>query len=620
VAENETPATPTTGVELRYADTSKLIAGDGAAELALYGNLARAPVHFDAAIREPLRLREALAALYAIVGSDFRYQPKDRTLYLAYLRLKRETAAQPAWQAQQAYFSWLLRNDPLAFIVLDPVISVHPDRVLFEVFSKDEGTYANLSIDRAAFDAAANTQHGTTNIDFSPALFAGIEQMRSYRTTRLHVGREATKLATTVAGSAPASTIVEKRIRVPDSWLRGFLQVQSAATLPRDRFQLTPTDYYNLLRTLRMHADRKGQKRGLRIELVPTEKPRLVLEPWETVLPTSAAAFTGKAARVVRLWGRRRLMLTRRLLPYLTSVEVQLLGSGLPSFWILRAGPVTLTLGLTGFTTANWSQAVSFDLLLPRKGESPSTAEPVLQHLRKHWLATPAELTTATGLKGAALTEAIQHGCQQGRLMADLATGVVRYRPLTDEPLELSKLEFRNDRERFAHDLLSRPGAVEIVSENRIPNAGLEVVGKVFVAEDQREYRPVLLLGDEGQLLKAECTCTFFRKQGLKAGPCPHLIALRLAYAELERKRAAGADPLTLISVETRVFSRRDATGEDVVQVALERQRLKVRWGRAGAEPRLQVLKFDSVEDARSAYFARLGALTHQGYLDATAG
>ena len=70
---------------------------------------------------------------------------------------------------------------------------------------------------------------------------------------------------------------------------------------------------------------------------------------------------------------------------------------------------------------------------------------------------------------------------------------------------------------------------MKIVTENRIPGAGLELTGKVAVAEDRREYRPQMLLDDEGQVSKAECTCAFFRKQGLKAGPCVHLVALRLA-------------------------------------------------------------------------------------------
>ena len=101
----------------------------------------------------------------------------------------------------------------------------------------------------------------------------------------------------------------------------------------------------------------------------------------------SAGTFKGKVARVVRVWGRRRLMLLHRLLPFIEEVEVHLLGSGLPSFWVLRAVAITLTLGLTGFTAANWSQALNFDLLLPRKTQTSKPLETVLGHLQKVWSA-----------------------------------------------------------------------------------------------------------------------------------------------------------------------------------------------------------------------------------------
>ena len=114
---------------------------------------------------------------------------------------------------------------------------------------------------------------------------------------------------------------------------------------------------------------------------MPGELPRLVLEPWEKVLHTTASKFTGKAARVARIWGRRRLLLIRRLLPYLESAEVHLLGSGLPSFWIFRGHGMTLTLGMSGFTASNWSQAVNFDLLLPRKTQTSEPLETVLRYL-----------------------------------------------------------------------------------------------------------------------------------------------------------------------------------------------------------------------------------------------
>ncbi len=604
-----------TDVELRYAGPSGLETSEETARLTLAGNLRRDPIRLEATIKEPLRFREAMSALYAVVGSDYRYVPKDRTAYLAYQRMRREAANVGTWQAQQAYFSWLLRNDPTAFLILDPVISVHPDQVFFEVFSKDEGTYAKLGIDRDAFEFASEPTCGTTNIDFSQALYASLQQMRSYRETRLSIGREGVALA-----SGGAAEVLEKHIRVPDSWLRGFLQVQSAATLPRTTFHLNPMDLYNALRYLRLHGDRKGQRRGLRVELVPGEPPRLVLEPWEVVITSTGEPYNGKTPRLVRVWGRRRLFLLRRFLPFVEGVDVHLLGSGLPSFWVLRASDMSLTLGLTGFTAANWSQAVSFDLLLPRKTGTTEPLETVLRHLDQTWSAGAGELAKATGLKWPALLEALQLGCQQGKIMYDLAADVYRLRPLTDAPLDLARLEFRNARERIAHDLLVRRGAVAIVSENRIPGSGLELTGKVVVEEDRREYRPQMLLADEGQVNRAECTCPTFRKQGLKSGPCVHLIALRLAYAQQEAQRLQGLEPRQTITVETRLFSKRDPAGEHVYQVSLERQRLKVRWGLAGTPLRLQTLTFNSLDDAREAYLARLAELDARGFLDATAG
>jgi hypothetical protein len=616
VSPDEPPAPERTEVHLAYAGASRMVSSEGSAQLALAANILRDPARFDGVIQDPIRFREAMSALYAVVASDMRYQPKDRTAYLAYMRMKRESSGLDAWQAQREYFSWLLRNDPLAFVILDPVVTVHPDQVFFEVFSKDEGAYAKLGVDREGFASEAEPTYGTTNIDFSQSLYQGLQQMRSYRETRLTIGREGLGLATRAAGE-----VLEKTIRVPDSWLRGFLQVQSAAALPRDSFSLAPIDLYNALRYLRLHADKKGQRRGLRVELMPGQPPRLVLEPWNEVIPTTAGPYKGKSARVARVWGRRRLMLLQRFLPFVEEVDVHLLGSGLPSFWVLRGRGMTLTLGLTGFTAANWSQALNFDLLLPRKADpGGKSLDAVLKHLEGRWSAGAGELAKETKLPWPALTEALQLGCQQGRIMYDIAANVYRLRPLTDAPLDLARLEYRDARERQAHDLLVRRGAVVIVGENCVAGAGLELTGRVTVEEDKREYRPQMLLADEGQVTRAECTCAFYRKQGLKAGPCVHLVALRLAYAAREADRASGRAPAEAITAETRAFSRRDAKGEDVYQVTLDRRRLKVRWGRADGPSRLQTLAFDSVEEARAAYLARVADLSARGFLDASAG
>ena len=605
------PPTPSSGAHLAYAGASRVLTVGNAATLELYGNLDRSPVRFEATIKNPLSFREALSALYGVIGSDYRYAPKDRTQYIAYLRLKRDAAPLGVWHAQQAYFAWMLRNDPTALTILDPVVSVHPDQLTFEVFGKDESTYACLAFKREAFTDLGATASGTTNIDFSDALYASVQQIRGYRQTVLALGHDGAKPASETRGA-----VLEKKIQVPDSWLRGFLQVQSAATLPFDHVQLAPMDLYNVLRHLRMNGDRKGKKRGLRFELVPGQQPRIVAEPWETVFTTTGDVFRGRAARLVRVWGRRRLMTVKRLLPFVQSVDVYLLGSGLPSFWVFRCGDINLTLGMTGFTSANWSSALGFDLLLPRKTQDGELTKKVVAYLAKHGKADAKELTAQTDVKGAALVEAVQLGCQNGELMYDIADGAYRSRPLTDKPLDLARLQFRNLREKVAHDLLTRRGAVRIAGENRIAGIGLELTGTVTVTEDKRDYRPQMVLADEGQVRKVTCTCATFRKQGIKGGPCVHLIALRLAFAEKESKKAKSDDA---VKFETRAFAKRDGDVENVVQISLERDRIKYRWGRSGQTMRLQTMRFNSEADARQAYFAKLADLDAKGYLDAIA-
>src|SRR4051812_13672936 len=106
------PSVPeATEVTFSYAGPSAVVTAESEARLALFGELHRSPVRLNATLKNPLRFREALSALYTVVASDYRYVPKDRTAYLAYRRMRAESAHMGLWQAQQAYFSWLARND-----------------------------------------------------------------------------------------------------------------------------------------------------------------------------------------------------------------------------------------------------------------------------------------------------------------------------------------------------------------------------------------------------------------------------------------------------------------------------------------------------------------------------
>ena len=158
----------------------------------------------------------------------------------------------------------------------------------------------------------------------------------------------------------------------------------------------------------------------------------------------------------------------------------------------------------------------------------------------------------------------------------------------------------------------------------RIHDLGLDGVaidGEVQDRQAHRHYQTSFTLDREGRTIKASCTCHEFRRSGLKQGPCPHMIALRLCYAReqaaLEQARET-AEGRRLIRAETRTLTRRQ--GETVLsyRISLDERQILLRWGHDPQTLRQQRLLFNRAEEARDAYFARLDRLAEQGFIDAS--
>ena len=97
--------------------------------------------------------------------------------------------------------------------------------------------------------------------------------------------------------------------------------------------------------------------------------------------------YHGSEEVEIRLWGRRRLLILERLIPIARSFDLYLLGNGMPAFVVVDLGPMSFTLGLSGWTANDWSRAGQFDLLAPRKRIGADTREKVLTALAARWLA-----------------------------------------------------------------------------------------------------------------------------------------------------------------------------------------------------------------------------------------
>ncbi|MBB3225392.1 SWIM zinc finger family protein [Pseudoduganella umbonata] len=538
--------------DYRYFGTTTVDNSASATSMRFVPDALRPPTHFVADVNKRLPFREAISALHDVVIADQRYQAPDKTAYKEWLalneegmlaeyvariadlrarqaplkeelkevRLRKATILKPFYEAQRKYFNYLYHNNRELWLAFDPVITVHPDRIFFECFSRDESSYASLSCSHNVFDRLGDFACGTTNIDYSEALYGEFQKIRDYKSTRLAIEPAGFQVRT-----ADDPTFIEQKIDVPESWVRGFLQVSSAMGLPARSFDLHPMDVHNFCRQLRRRKERTGP-RSLRFVLAPGEPVRTVFEPWNEAIACRRSIYTGTVPEEIRIWGRRRLLLLERLIPAASSFTVHLMGSGMPSFWIANLPDMQFTLGLSGWTANDWSRAGQFDLLAPRGDVDDDSRQRVYAALAKRWLATADQLATDTGLSRLTVERALTLYTQAGRVVFDLAQRVYRLRELTREPLPFDDLRFASALESEAWSLVALH-AVTLQACEAQADGGLRLAG--LARSGEQRLAVTLRLDADLRIADGACQCEYFYRNRLRQGPCAHMLALRLA-------------------------------------------------------------------------------------------
>ncbi|MDA8016353.1 MAG: SWIM zinc finger domain-containing protein [Thermoanaerobaculia bacterium] len=542
--------------EYRYHGSSAVAATPGATSMSFVPDAYREPTYFDGKLNLKVPFREAISALHAVVVSDHRFQARDTTAYkewaaqreleelgelaagqaeaaeryselaaeLRTLRGQRNAIMGPFYKAQREYFQYLYRKNRDFWWVLDPVITVHPDQVFFECFSRDESSYGRLGCGYEVFDHLGDHACGTTNVDYSMALYQEFQKIRGYKETRLQVDPSGFEVETT-----GDEAYKEVKIDLPESWVRGFLQVSSAMTLPMRRLELHPMDVHNLCFLLRRKKERNGP-RSLRFLLTDGEPVRVLVEPWNHELICPRSIYQGQDDEI-RLWGRRRLHILERLIPVARRFVVHLLGTGMPSFFVADLGDMSFTLGLSGWTRNDWSRVGNFDLMAARTEVDSVTQRRVFDALRETWVEDTDDLALRLRLDRSVVLGALQAYAQAGRAIYDLEHQAYRVRELTREPLPVESLRFANEREAEASKLVAtvEPRVVEEAHGRRT----LEAV----VADGHRQHQVRVQIDADERLVDATCECSFFFRNKLFQGPCCHILALRMADARRQGSR-----------------------------------------------------------------------------------
>ena len=575
-------------IQYKYFGTSRVDSSAQASSMTFAPDASREPTFLCGEISKEhsVSFREAISALHSVVMSDLRYkvdnadykvwraeqdalelqqffeeelsirkiQPSEpidaqRLLKLAkdlpeLQRTSREAKSKirelypnthfmvQEWELM--FHAWQTMNPALASyftpMFYDPVITVHPDKMFFECFSLDESSYGRLTCDLSMFSEIEKQATGTTNVDYSQMLYDEFQKIRSYKDTKFAIDPTGFEVQTNV----DEDSYVEKKIDLPESWVRGFLQVSAAMQIPSQRIRLHPLDLHKICLFLRKNKELQGP-RSIRFQLTPGQAPVALFEPWNTTIECVNSSHTAHEDTEIRIWGRRRLHLLERLIPLADHFDLYVKGAGLPYFIVAQMGAMQFTLGLSSWTANNFGSAARFDLLAPRASLSNALKTQIYETLKKTYSISVVELAKQLNIKESEASTGLNMLVQVGRAIFDMDSEEYQLRELFSDDIDLSALQFSSPEEAKAIALLQRGMLTNFVEESTtvIVEQRKEAPQTQNVTRYSAQFgrfSTVMTMDEDEEILgtHSSCNCKQDYQTRISGAPCEHILAMRL--------------------------------------------------------------------------------------------
>lgn len=365
---------------------------------------------------------------------------------------------------------------------LDPVVTANGDRLRFESFSGCCGVYARLDVLRAGLDGD-DIGHGTTNVDVNNPLREALSRIRPADPLHLAVGPDALEV------TGFDGPLVEKKVPLPERWLRGFAETQVVAAGFDLRAELGAAEAVRFLRALP-----RGGRGGV----------GWVVPAGRTLRPT-----TRPVPGAVCLPGPERLVALQRVLRHALALRVYGPVAGpapTASAWEVVLPGMRLTLTLSPDASRGFSgEGGVLGALATATAEQDAELIAVL--LAWEPRIEVGELAEQSGLSAERVRAALTRLGTAGQIGYDTAEAAHFHRRL---PYDAGRAEAANPRLRAARELVAA-GAV------RLEGDGATAV--VTVDDHIQRVRT-----DEAG--RVSCTCLWWAKYRGGRGPCKHALAV----------------------------------------------------------------------------------------------
>lgn len=366
---------------------------------------------------------------------------------------------------------------------LDPVVTSGGGLLRFEGFSSCCGVYARVDFSPDAFDVELRGK-GTTNVDFNDTMRAALRRMSDDENAQLQVGGAGVTL---IRGD---ERVVERKVKLPLRWIKGFSEVQAYQPRMTPFFELSAAAAGDLFRDFPPNSSR----RPIHIARVG-RSIRLASHP---------------VRGSVQLHGVERVRILEPLLPSARQLLIWYDEDSQTSGWDLR------------FDIGRFFALVSPELNRGFSGEGQMLSRLATGNWQDALLFVTESLNWQSQIDTARL--AAQSGCGEGPIEAALAIlgsrGLVGYDLTTGRyfhrvlPFDVDRVESQQPRLKAARQLVAS-GACRIVKQEA-DETHLQIPG----SEVQHFVR---LRPDEDR-----CTCRWFGRYRGQRGPCKHILAARL--------------------------------------------------------------------------------------------
>ncbi len=362
---------------------------------------------------------------------------------------------------------------------LDPVVTAGGDRLRFESFSACNGVHARFDLLPEGL-GTSEVGFGTTNVDVNQPLRTALARVDRAVPLHLSVGPDELR------ASSPDSTHVERKVTLPDRWVRGLAEVPTLMAGMDEVGALAGPGIGRFLSSLPRVAPP-----GPSVHVIP------LTNGWRTTSRPMASSFP--------LIGVSRLRGSERVLRHASRLTVHAAPNGTTA-WVFDLPGSRFTLAISPDPFRGFSGEGTLLTLLSR-ADAEAHGRVVLGDLGWGPTVDAREIGANTGLDDGSVATGLAWVAASGRLGYDLTDGAWFHREL---PVDSAKVLRRNPR-LVAARKLAADGGVQAASGGsawRVRGSH----GEVY------DVTP----GETGP----QCTCAWQREHGSGRGPCKHVLAV----------------------------------------------------------------------------------------------